>query len=548
VKPGVDFKDALIEKVFVSDTQPKGVKPDAPIIDEMGQLIGYEWETKTHSFEEMKERLEKEYERAKEAVAPMPGRSRFGGFTAKKFEATGYFRTHHDGKRWWLVDPDGCAFFSHGLCYGTRMGEFGWYTGMEDFYTWVPSPEDPLYRGAFTHPNVIAEYVKRHGETERSNDWMYNPARGNMMRVFGENWWEAWRAITSRRFHDWGMNTTGVGIVNFIDERLEDFLRISKLPYAVTLKRFPVTEHFIFRDFPDVFADEYEKNSETFANNELKPMAEDPYLLGYFMHNEPEWMFQADVNIAWELLVKNEPLKSRAHMMNWLKERYATAEELSKAWGVDICCFERLLEPMPRTTVLSKQGMDDLAEYEQLLIDAFGKIPLAACRKVAPHHLCLGLRYATVNDKILQSCKAFDVFSFNCYSRVPEEKIEQARASGKPMLVGEWHFGAPDNGLLRTALLSAKTQEERGKAYKRYIETVAGDPDMVGAHYFEYNNQTLMGRFDGEHMAHGLIDCTNLPYPHMVKAITESSERIYGLMTGELEPYNEPIEYLDPSW
>ena len=146
------------------------------------------------------------------------------------------------------------------------------------------------------------------------------------------------------------------------------------------------------------------------------------------------------------------------------------------------------------------------------------------------------------------STGSFDVFSFNCYSRVPEEKIEQARASGKPMLVGEWHFGAPDNGLLRTALLSAKTQEERGKAYKRYIETVASDPDMVGAHYFEYNNQTLMGRFDGEHMAHGLIDCTNLPYPHMVKAITESSERIYGLMTGELEPYTEPIEYLDPSW
>jgi len=32
-----------------------------------------------------------------------------------KFEATGFFKAHHDGKRWWLVAPDGYAFWSSGL-------------------------------------------------------------------------------------------------------------------------------------------------------------------------------------------------------------------------------------------------------------------------------------------------------------------------------------------------------------------------------------------------------------------------------------------------
>ena len=548
ISPGAEFESAQLARVYLSDRQPGGLKPEKPMIDELGQLINREWPTKTHSFAEMKERLEAEYSAAREGLAPLPGRSRFGGYTAKRFEATGFFRTHFDGSRWWLVDPEGCAFFSHGVCYGTRMGEFGWYTGMEGFYAGAPTPEDPAYREAFTHPGLIPEYVKRHGVTERSEEWMYNPARGNMIRIFGENWWEAWRAIAARRFHDWGINTTGVGIVNFEDERVEDFLRLSKIPYAVTLKRFPVTRHFIFRDFPDVFASEYEENSRAFARRELKPMADDPYLLGYFMHNEPEWLFQADVNLAWELLVKPEPLKSRAHLAAWLEKRYTTAERLSQAWGIEIDRFERLLQPLPRSTQLSSRGMADLDEYEQLLIDAFGGIPMRACRAVAPHHLCMGLRYSGVNDKILRSCRAFDIFSFNCYSRTPEKHIALARQSGKPMLIGEWHFGAPDAGLLRTALLSAVTQQERAKAYRRYIETVAADPYMVGAHYFEYNNQTLMGRFDGEHMSHGIIDCCNKPYPHLVQAIAQSSERLYDVLTGAVKPYDEPVSYLEPSW
>jgi hypothetical protein len=51
----------------------------------------------------------------------------FGGWKAKRFEATGFFRTEHDGTRWWLVTPEGHAFLSFGI----NHYHAGWWT--EDY-------------------------------------------------------------------------------------------------------------------------------------------------------------------------------------------------------------------------------------------------------------------------------------------------------------------------------------------------------------------------------------------------------------------------------
>ena len=39
---------------------------------------------------------------------------RFGGWTGKRFKATGFFRVEKD-ERWWLVTPEGNAFLSFGI-------------------------------------------------------------------------------------------------------------------------------------------------------------------------------------------------------------------------------------------------------------------------------------------------------------------------------------------------------------------------------------------------------------------------------------------------
>jgi hypothetical protein len=47
---------------------------------------------------------------------PRVSLSRYGGWAERKFRATGFFRVEHARDRWWLVDPEGCAFLSVGLC------------------------------------------------------------------------------------------------------------------------------------------------------------------------------------------------------------------------------------------------------------------------------------------------------------------------------------------------------------------------------------------------------------------------------------------------
>jgi len=48
--------------------------------------------------------------------------SQYGGWKARRVEATGFFRTAEVGGRWWLIDPEGCLFLSVGLCSVSREG------------------------------------------------------------------------------------------------------------------------------------------------------------------------------------------------------------------------------------------------------------------------------------------------------------------------------------------------------------------------------------------------------------------------------------------
>ena len=46
---------------------------------------------------------------------PAESLSPYGGWRARTFTATGFFHTVKTPQRWWLVDPDGCAFVLMGV-------------------------------------------------------------------------------------------------------------------------------------------------------------------------------------------------------------------------------------------------------------------------------------------------------------------------------------------------------------------------------------------------------------------------------------------------
>jgi hypothetical protein len=174
------------------------------------------------------------------------------------------------------------------------------------------------------------------------------------------------------------------------------------------------------------------------------------------------------------------------------------------------------------------------------MVRSYVGVPAEECRRVDPHHLNLGMRYASVSSDLLyESAESFDVFTINSYSMAPplDAIAEIARRTHKPVMIGEFHFGALDRGLPSTGLKGVASQEERGVAYRRYVEAAAANPDVVGAHYFILNDQELLGRFDGENFQIGFVDVCHRPYRELVLAATKTHEAIYDVMQGRAEAF-----------
>lgn len=546
LEKGKNNKTFTLYDMYLSDCLPDLTVIGEPLVDEMGQCIDMEWEGKTKSTVELIDFLRQELAAAEEnASYANPAWSKYGGWRQKQFEKKGYFYTYHDGSRWWLVDPDGYAFFSNGVCYGSRMGDFGFVDGMRNLYQWLPSKEEAAYQIAWTTADQIAEYVKRNGKEEGKGKYLFNFARANVIRAFGSDWWNAWNKINVARLKQWGFNTISVCVNNYMDENVLEYLDKAQIPFTWTLKEFPKTDQMIFRDFPDVYDPEYKNRSEVFAQ-QLKPFVGNPYLIGYFTNNEPEWLVQHDVNIAERLLAHPNKLFSKYELVHFIRSKYNDSiQSFNKSWDCNFNAFEDLYTPMEGADKLSPEAELDLLEFRDVLIKKYSDVPNQELKNVDPVHMSLGMRYASVTEEDFSGADTYDLFSFNCYRQSPAEKFDLAqKLTDKPIIVGEWHIGGSDKGLYANGLVSASTQAERGKACVYYMQTAMSYSNCIGIHYFEFNDQPLLGRFDGENMQHGLIDVCNKPHYECVERIKASNLNMYEILNGDLEATKETGIYV----
>jgi hypothetical protein len=103
--------------------------PKGKLLDKLGQSAIHQWPGLTRSEAELITRLQTQQAQAANQRLPEPFSS-WGGWQAKRFAAAGFFHTLKDEKRWWLVDPDGYAFWSSGLdC--VRVDTEAVYSGLE---------------------------------------------------------------------------------------------------------------------------------------------------------------------------------------------------------------------------------------------------------------------------------------------------------------------------------------------------------------------------------------------------------------------------------
>ncbi|MCG6187311.1 glycoside hydrolase 5 family protein [Maribellus maritimus] len=511
-----------VAAVYLTNEEPEPFSPvKEPVVDKFGQWTVKDWPGKTKNEQELETLLEGQLASAQTITFP-ENWSKYGGWKERKFEATGFFRTHNDGNRWWLVDPEGYVFVSVGVdC--IRYTASGVSSGQEDLFAWLPDENDELYKDG----------ISGRGEHQQVDFYKFN-----LMRVFGEKWRENWETITSGQIREFGINTIG----NWSDV---DYARKSGIPYVLPLSRFPSTKVLLYRDFPDVFAEEYENNAKEFAL-QLNEYKNDSYLIGYFLRNEPNWAFGAH-DIAFEMFATTQPSESKNTFAKWLSVQYASVDELNSAWNLDLPDFETLTQQV-FDDYPSEKAKGDFWEFSEILVAKYVNVPCDEVEKVDPNHLNLGMRYAWLSSDLLYKAgERFDVFSINGYGNPgPPETAEIAEISGKPVMIGEFHFGATDRGLPATGIQGALSQSDRGKAYRYYIEQGLARPELIGMHYFQWLDQPVFGRFDGENYNIGLMDICNNPYKELIEAVKQTHQKMYEVASGTEQPFNEIIEKIPP--
>lgn len=401
-----------------------------PFIDKYGQSTLSDWPKKVVRDSDLAAR--KAEEDADLAAHTRPAKwSRFGGDAregARRFTATGHFRTEKVGSRWWLVDPDGYLFWSHGVTGVGASVDTSTSWDRKKFFSSLPS-----------------------GSTKKA-DFL----NANQQIKYGANHVTVSAARAHQRLGSWGMNSIG----NWASEDVTLHTE-ARTPYVMN-----VWYHWQGKDSnPTVFVNDPNFRPavrQAMEDTAAKGVGSDPYFLGVFVDNE---------------------------LHGWNEN--ATVAEIY---------FKTIREEMDRAL---------------------------------PNKLYLGCRFdfhywpeQGPKAPVRAAAKYTDVVSFNHYRYTAEQLVPPSGVDA-PIIIGEFHFGALDRGLFHTGLRSVADQAQRGKVYELYLRSALANPYVVGAHWFQYNDEAATGRGDGENYQIGLLDTADTPYAETIGAARTIGASLY---------------------
>ena len=484
-----------------------------PFIDEFGQYIHKDWRGKTHSLKEMIAHGKVE----EKEIAANPGpteRNKYGGWSAgPRLKATGFFRVEKYKGKWWLVDPQGRLFWSHGIdC--VRSANATPITDREHYYRKLPESNSrfaKFYGGGNWAPHG---YYKDHCPYKT-----YDFSQANFLRKYGRDWENIFAEVTHRRLKSWGINT----IANWSDSSI---YLMRKTPYVCTIsyssKRLEGSEGY-WGKFYDVFDRSFRRALRERLALEKGRAIDDPWCIGYFVHNEIAWGDEVSLAIAALVSPADQPAKKV--FIDDLKAKYRTIGRLNSAWGTKHTSWLALLQS--QETPDKKKAWADLTAFYTKTAETYFETIRDELKKVAPNQLYMGCRFAWVNDRAARAAAKFcDIVSYNRYSySVAEHRLPDS--IDMPMIIGEFHFGALDRGMFHTGLRKTTDQQDRAAKYKSYVRGALGNPYIVGTHWFQYKDQATTGRGDGENYQIGFIDICDKPYPEIVRACREVGYNLY---------------------
>lgn len=176
----------------------------------------------------------------------------------------------------------------------------------------------------------------------------------------------------------------------------------------------------------------------------------------------------------------------------------------------------------------------DLLQFVKRFAEQYFLVVSTELKKADPNHLYLGCRFSrSTPDEVRAAARFCDVVSFNIYApRIDPDQWSFLNDLNKPCIIGEFHFGALDRGMFSPGLGAAEDEQRRGTMYQEYVRSVLDQPAFVGCHWFEYVDEPLRGRWDGENYNIGFVSVTDTPYPELVAAAKAVHHEMYARRFG----------------
>ncbi len=399
-----------------------------PFVDAFGQFKHETWPGKVKSLADLKSRLAVETADLMKNTGPAH-RSKYGGWTkGPRLKATGHFRTEKHKGKWWLVDPDGYLFWSHGIT-GVHLRSSTAVGGRKHYFEETPR--------AFGDNNKI------------------DFAKANLAAKYGKDWESTASDLSHQRLKSWGMNT----MANWSEPTI---YAMQKTPYTVAVHYGNKDELATWLKKPEAFRTRLRSRMK----QEVGVTAEDPWCIGYFVDNEIKWT----------------------------------------------------------------RGMN---------ADLYYRIVREEVKRVAPNKLYLGSRlhgqhfpHGSKPQYVKAAAKYCDVLGINRYRFSPSDLI-MVEGVDLPIVIGEFHFGALDRGMIHTGLRGVASQTQRAYAYEHYVTQALKHPHIVGTHWFQLREQNITGRGDGENYQIGFVDICDTPYQEIIDAARRVGKTMYPLRSAE---------------
>ncbi len=488
-----------------------------PFIDRFGQFLHAKWINKVSTKEDLI--AQKNSELKKLAQHPRSAEwGQYGGWLkGPRFKSTNHFRVKKISDQWWLIDPDGYLFWSHGLNVITNS-QTTIITDREKYFSNLSNRT--LYSAdAFSklkkHQVVKGDY-KGHDELEAFDFY-----QSNLRLKYGSEWSEEVNQLIHQRLASWGLNTIGLWSA-------PEIKAMKKTPYVDWLYyNYPKIwgRGKYFANMVDMWSPEFKLRLEATVHKLLK-LKDDPWCIGVFVDNELPW--QDAKKFAAMVLSAPAEQHAKSRLIEYLKTKYASITKFNQSWKTSYSSWAELKE----VKLIDENNIPwDVANgFYRMSAEQYYKTVSTYIKKHAPELLYLGSR---LNGEFpipsSEAARYADVVSYNLY-RNEVANFSIPNDIDKPIMIGEWHFAANDRGVFGTGLVHAENQNDRAVKYQNYLQGALKNPYIIGAHWFQYTDEPVTGRaLDEENHQIGFVSITDTPYVETIDASREVGSKLYKL-------------------